>query len=73
MIKNLKELSQVLPIAGILIFASQEEKILVAIENLSNPPSNPQEVSFDFPCQVVKNTKDSLEGEDPFSSHLPST
>jgi hypothetical protein len=73
MIKNLKELSQLLAAAGILISASQEVKILAAIENLSTPPPDPQEVSFDFPCQVVKETKDSLEGEDPFSSHIPST
>ena len=73
MIKNLKELSQVLAVAGILISTSQEEKILAAIENLSTPPPDPQEVSFDFPCQVVEKTKDSLEGEDPFSSHIPST
>ena len=73
MIKNLKDLSQVLATTWILISASHEEKILAAIENLSTPPSNPQEVSFDFPFQVVENTIDSLEGEDPFSSHIPST
>ena len=73
MIKNLKELSQVLVAARILISTSQEEKILAAIENLSTHPPDPEEVSFDFPCQVVKETKDSLEGEDPFSSHIPST
>ena len=59
MIKNLKELSQVLAATGILIFASQEEKILEAIDNLSTPPPDPQEVSFDFPCEVVEKTKDS--------------
>ena len=72
MIKNLKELSQVLVAVGILISASQEEKILVAIENLSTLP-DPQEDSFDFPCQVSKETKDSLEGEDPLSLDLQST
>lgn len=73
MIKNLKVLSQLLAAAGIFIFASQGEKILAAIENLSIPPPDPQEVSFDFPCQVFEKTKDSLEEEDPFSSHIPST
>ena len=73
MIKNLKELSQVLAASGILISASQEEKILEAIENLSTPPLDPQEVSSYLACQVVEKAKDSLEGEDPFSSHIPST
>jgi hypothetical protein len=73
MIKNLKELSQVLAAVGILISTSQEEKILEAIETLSTPPPDPQEFSFYFPCQVVEKTKDSLKGEDPFSSHIPST
>ena len=73
MLKNLKELSQVLAIAGILISTFQEEKILAVVENLSTPPPNPQEVSLDFPCHVVEKTKESMEGVDPFSSHIPST
>lgn len=73
MIKNLKELSQVIEAAGILISASQEEKILEEIKNLSTLHPDPQEVSFYFPCQVDEKTKDSLEREDPFSAHIPST
>ena len=38
MTMSLKDLSQILAAAGILIFASQEEKILTVVESLYAPP-----------------------------------
>ena len=62
MTMSLKDLSQILAAVGILISASQEEKILTVDESLTAPP-DPQEASYDFLCQTMQEEKDFLEEE----------
>jgi hypothetical protein len=73
MIKSLKELSQILIAAG--ISSSQEEKILIAVKNLSASPHLQEdlEVSFDPSCQSIEETKEScitIDGEQPLEPEI---
>jgi len=72
---NMKDFSQALTAARILTSTSHEENFLTIFKNLSisPPPQDDFEVSFDFPYQSSKETKESctiMNGEHPLEPEI---
>ena len=75
MITSMKDLSQALEVARILISTSQEEKFLTIVKkfSISPPPQEDWEVSLDIPYQSSKETNESctiINGEHPLEPKI---